>query len=61
MKRRDFIHELERAGCVLKRHGSRHDIYYNPTNGRRAPVPRHREIKDLLCRLIRRQLEIENN
>lgn len=52
MKRRDFIRELEEAGCVLKRHGSRHDIYSNPANGRQAPVPRHREIKDSLCRLI---------
>jgi len=46
MKRRDFIQELEQAGCQLKRHGSRHDIYHNPSNGRQAPVPRHRDIKD---------------
>ena len=56
MKRRDFIRELERAGCVLHRHGNRHDIYRNPANGRKAPVPRHREIPDTLCQLIREQL-----
>ncbi len=56
MKRQQFIQELERAGCVLHRHGGRHDIYLNPANGSKAPVPRHREIKDSLCRLIRRQL-----
>jgi hypothetical protein len=59
MKRRDFIREIERAGCELHRHGSRHDVYRNPINGRKAPVPRHREIRDSLCGLIRRQLGID--
>jgi hypothetical protein len=56
MKRQQFIRELEQAGCVLKRHGKRHDIFNHPANGRSAPVPRHTEIRDSLCRLIRRQL-----
>jgi mRNA interferase HicA len=47
---------LEQAGCVLHRHGKRHDIYRNPANGRQAPVPRHREFADTLCEIIRRQL-----
>ena len=42
MKRRELIKQLERAGCVLLRPGSRHDIYINPQNGLRQPVPRHR-------------------
>ncbi|MBK1633926.1 addiction module toxin, HicA family [Thiohalocapsa halophila] len=46
------------AGCYLKRHGSRHDIYANPATGKQAPVPRHPEIRESLCRLIRRQLEV---
>ncbi|WP_317706483.1 type II toxin-antitoxin system HicA family toxin [Methylomarinovum caldicuralii] len=58
MKREQFIRELEAAGCRLKRHGSRHDLYVNPRNGKQAPVPRHREIKNTLCRLIRQQLGI---
>ncbi len=58
MKRRDLIRELEQAGCRLHRHGGRHDIYINPANGRKAPVPRHQEIKETLVRLIRRQLEL---
>ncbi|MBN1895454.1 type II toxin-antitoxin system HicA family toxin [bacterium] len=41
MKRREFIRELVDAGCFLKRHGSRHDLYQNPSNGRIAPIPRH--------------------
>jgi hypothetical protein len=43
MKRRDFIRELEKAGCVLHRHGSRHDVYRNPSNAQksaRAASPR---------------------
>jgi mRNA interferase HicA len=59
MKRRDFIRELERAGCRLDRHGKRHDVYLNPANGNKAPVPRHREIAETMCRLIRRQLVLE--
>lgn len=56
MKRQDFIRELEQSGCVLHRHGGNHDIYRNAANDKKAPVPRHRELRDSLCRLIRRQL-----
>jgi hypothetical protein len=31
-------------------------FYLNPANRRKAPAPRHAEIKDGLCRLIRQQL-----
>ncbi|HPA45893.1 MAG TPA: type II toxin-antitoxin system HicA family toxin [bacterium] len=58
MKRFEFIRELVDSGCVLKRHGKGHDIYVNSGNGRTAPVPRHAEIKNSLCQLIRRQLGI---
>jgi mRNA interferase HicA len=58
VKRTEFIRELVRSGCYLKRHGSKHDIYANPRTGKQAPVPRHVEIKDSLCELIRRQLGI---
>ena len=56
MKRRDFIRELVDVGCYLRRRGKRHDIYMNPRNGKMAPVPRHLEIKESLCDLIRKQL-----
>jgi len=56
LKRRDLIAESERAGCVLVRNGGRHDVYRNPINGRQAPLPRHREIADAMCKLIRKQL-----
>jgi len=58
VKRGNFIRELVKAGCYLKRHGKKHDIYANPNNGKQAPVPRHAEIKESLCKLIRNQLGI---
>ena len=54
MKRTQFIRELTDAGCELKRHGKKHDIYTNPQSGMKAPVPRHTELKDTLCELIRK-------
>jgi len=54
VKRGNFIRELVNARCYL----SRHDLYVNPNNGKQAPVPRHSELKDSLCLLIKKQLEI---
>jgi predicted RNA binding protein YcfA (HicA-like mRNA interferase family) len=59
MKRRLLIRELQEAGCVLHRHGARHDVYRNPATGRQAPIPRHTEIRESLCRIIRKQLGLE--
>ncbi|MBI4675308.1 MAG: type II toxin-antitoxin system HicA family toxin [Chloroflexi bacterium] len=59
MKRQEFIRELEKSGCYLKRRGKRHDIYVNPKNGKKVPVPRHTEIKNTLCEVIRKQLELK--
>lgn len=52
MKRLDLIRALEQAGCVLVRHGGRHDWYRNPATGVAQAVPRHREINDHLARRI---------
>ncbi|MGA8848473.1 MAG: type II toxin-antitoxin system HicA family toxin [Dehalococcoidia bacterium] len=60
MKRRDLIRELVEEGCYLRRHGRRHDIYINPKNGKKAPIPRHSEIKESLCELIKRQLGLKS-
>jgi len=59
VKRQEFIRKLIRSGCYLKRHGARHDIYVNPKNGKKAPVPRHTELKESLCELIRKQLGLK--
>jgi mRNA interferase HicA len=59
VKRYELIHHLERNGCQLDREGGRHTIYQNPTNGAKAPVPRHGEIDNRLARKICKQLGIE--
>ncbi len=59
MKRREFLRELVNEGCYLRRHGKKHDIYVNRINGKKAPIPRHSEIKESLCQLIRKQLGIK--
>ena len=59
MKRRAFLKELTQEGCKFHRHGGRHDLYINPANGRKAPVPRHSELRNSMCRLIRQQLGLE--
>ncbi|MBE9196617.1 MULTISPECIES: type II toxin-antitoxin system HicA family toxin [Synechocystis] len=56
MKRRALIVLLEQAGCVLIRHGSKHDIYHNPNNGKTEPIPRHREINERLAKKIIKSL-----
>jgi mRNA interferase HicA len=56
VKNRDLIKELTKAGCELLRHGGRHDIWHNPATGRSQPVPRHREINELLAKKIIKDL-----
>jgi mRNA interferase HicA len=56
MKRVDLIRQLEQQGCMLQRHGGKHDWYHNPRTRVSQPVPRHREIKEYLARNIIRML-----
>jgi predicted RNA binding protein YcfA (HicA-like mRNA interferase family) len=56
MKRADLIRTIEQGGCVLVRHGGKHDWYRNPATGVSQPVPRHIEIKEPLARRIIRLL-----
>lgn len=56
MKRIDLIRAIEQLGCVLIRHGGKHDWYQNPATGVSQAVPRHREIKEPLARHIIRVL-----
>jgi predicted RNA binding protein YcfA (HicA-like mRNA interferase family) len=58
MKRKQFVRHLKKAGCVLLRPGSKHDIYLNPTNGKKQPIPRHNEIDDQLAKSERPYQEI---
>jgi mRNA interferase HicA len=56
MKRKLFVHQLLKDGCILLRAGARHDIYINPSTGKKQPVPRHAEIDEALAKHIRKYL-----
>jgi mRNA interferase HicA len=60
MKRGELIRQLTDAGCVLHRHGARHDIYFNPANGKKQPVPRHNEVDDTLASHIKKNLGVRS-
>ena len=60
MKQRDLIRTLLALGCVLIRHGAKHDWYQNPSTKVSQPVPRHKEIKEHLARHIIKMLSDEN-
>jgi len=53
-----LIRHLLSHDCRFEREGGRHTIYTNPTNGAKAPVPRHAEIDNRLARKICRRLAI---
>jgi mRNA interferase HicA len=46
VKRRDIIKALERNGFIFKRHGGKHDIYWNSSTQKTVPVERHKDIDD---------------
>jgi len=58
MKQGDLLRHLRLHGCVLKREGGSHSIWFNPKNGQQETVPRHTEIANLLARKICRGLSI---
>ncbi len=57
MKRRDLIKQIEEMGCVLVRHGGRHDWYQNLITKACQPIARHREIKESLAKHIIKTLK----
>jgi mRNA interferase HicA len=56
MKRKELIKKIAAAGCLLLRHGNRHDLYQNPATGKKQPVPRHDEIDENLAKHILKEL-----
>jgi len=57
MKRQELVQQIEKNGCVLIRHGGRHDWYQNPRTGVCQPIPRHREIKEPIAKQILKMLK----
>ncbi len=60
MKRRELVKTLADMGCILVRHGGKHDWYMNPQTKGSQPVPRHNEINENLARSIIRRLKGES-
>ncbi|MEI7581755.1 type II toxin-antitoxin system HicA family toxin [Runella sp.] len=58
MKRIQLIKHLKAHGCMLLREGGDHTIFYNPANGHQAPIGRHQELKNILCKKVCKQLGI---
>jgi hypothetical protein len=58
MKRVDLIRRLQTAGCLLIRNGAKHDWYQNPRTGVCHPIPRHREIKEVLAKEVLKKLTV---
>jgi len=56
VKRKDLIKKPNEMGCILIRHGKRHDWYQNPKTKVCQPVPRHNEIKESLAKHIIKML-----
>ena len=58
MKRNDFIKHLKKHNCILMREGGNQSIYKNLSNEKQSAVGRHRELSNLLCKKICKQLGI---
>jgi mRNA interferase HicA len=58
MKKSEFVKYLHRHGCGLKRQGANHEIWEHTGNKTWSTIPRHNEIKRMLCIKICKDLGI---
>jgi mRNA interferase HicA len=56
VKRTALIKQIRGMGCVLLRHGAKHDWYYNEKTKMSQPIPRHSEIAESLAKHILKML-----
>ena len=59
MKRKEFVRQLVKDGCIFLRSGANHDLYMNLITGKKQPIPRHIEIDNDLTKHIRKQLGLK--
>ena len=52
----DLLQAIRMMGCHWRRCSEKHDIYVNPSTGRKVSIPRQREIADELAALIKNRL-----
>lgn len=60
MKRKSFLKYLKEQGVYLLREGAKHSYFMNEKNNKKSSIPRHNEIKDLICKKICKDLDIES-
>jgi predicted RNA binding protein YcfA (HicA-like mRNA interferase family) len=58
VKTRDLVRHLRSHGCEFRKHGAKHDLYWNPTNKKVTTIPRHSDIKRFTAVSVCRTLEI---
>ena len=58
MKRLELLKHILAHGCLVLREGGNHTALVNPTNRKQTVLGRHREIDELMAKIICRQLEI---
>jgi predicted RNA binding protein YcfA (HicA-like mRNA interferase family) len=56
MKRKELIKIITSRGCILLRHGGKHDLYINPKTKKKQPISRHDEIDEHLAKHIMKEL-----
>ena len=56
MKRNTLLRHLRRYGCVLKRAGRSHSVWGNPATGQTETIPRHTEIRPVICQYMARRI-----
>jgi predicted RNA binding protein YcfA (HicA-like mRNA interferase family) len=57
----EMIRYLRSEGIVFKKHGKKHDTYYNPKTGCETQIPRHQteELKKGTAERILKDLELK--
>jgi mRNA interferase HicA len=58
MKKSTFEKHLKNNHCRIKREGANHEVWINLRNNKISTVPRHKELKNLLCKKICKDLDI---
>jgi len=56
MKRNEFIKILAKHNVFFLSNGSKHDIYQHRVTGKKATVPRHGEIENILAKEILKEI-----
>ncbi|MCL1996732.1 MAG: type II toxin-antitoxin system HicA family toxin [Defluviitaleaceae bacterium] len=37
----EFVRKIKKHGCEFYKHDKKHDVYINPSNGKKTRIPRH--------------------